>query len=150
MAYSIALKLTLQRPQSTGLSQYLAALKRIDYALQNLTSTNLKSNQQAISEFSSLLTFGSQRLQDLFLSKLKENVEPIEPLHYLTKRRCYLVFGYILIMHCTDTSLLKRTCFSLDSRGNNRRACSNCGCHNLCLCATTKTRIRRHRRDHLC
>ncbi|PCG94540.1 Exo70 exocyst complex subunit [Penicillium occitanis (nom. inval.)] len=73
-------------PQSAGLSQYLAALKRIDYALQNLNSTNLKSNQQAITEFTSLLNFGSQKLQDLFRSMLKQNVEPIEPLHYLTKQ----------------------------------------------------------------
>ena len=73
-------------PQSAGLSQYLAALKRIDYALQNLNSTNLKSNQQAITEFTSLLNFGSQKLQDLFRSMLKQNVESIEPLHYLTKR----------------------------------------------------------------
>lgn len=81
------LKLTLAgSPQSAGLSQYLAALKRIDYALQNLNSTNLKSNQQAITEFTSLLNFGSQKLQDLFRSMLKQNVEPIEPLHYLTKR----------------------------------------------------------------
>ncbi|KAH8705767.1 putative exocyst complex component Exo70 [Talaromyces proteolyticus] len=73
-------------PQSAGLSQYLAALKRIDFALQNLTSTNLRSNQQAISEFSSLLSIGCQKLQDLYRSLLKQNIEKIEPLHYLTKQ----------------------------------------------------------------
>ncbi|CRG88977.1 Exocyst complex protein exo70 [Talaromyces islandicus] len=73
-------------PQSAGLSQYLAALKRIDYALQNLNATNLRSNQQAITEFSSLLSTGSQRLQDLYRSMLRQNIDKIEPLHYLTKQ----------------------------------------------------------------
>ncbi|KAL1851599.1 exocyst complex component exo70 [Paecilomyces lecythidis] len=72
-------------PESAGLSQYLSALKRVDKALKDLTATNLKSNQKAISEFSSLLTTGSGKLQDMFRTALRDHVSPVEPLHYLTK-----------------------------------------------------------------
>ncbi|KAL3484478.1 Cullin repeat-like-containing domain protein [Aspergillus germanicus] len=72
-------------PQSEDLSQYLEAMKRVDNALVDLTSTNLKSNQKAISEFTSLLGIGNTKLQDLLRLKLGQHVNPIEPLHYLTK-----------------------------------------------------------------
>jgi exocyst complex protein 7 len=60
-------------------------MKRVDNALVDLTSTNLKSNQKAISEFTSLLGIGNTKLQDLLRLKLGQHVNPIEPLHYLTK-----------------------------------------------------------------
>lgn len=61
-------------------------MKRIDRGLVELQVTNVRSNQQAASEFSNLLSQGNIQLQDLFLSILKENVQPVEPLHYITKR----------------------------------------------------------------
>lgn len=76
----------MRSPQSVGLSQYLAALKRVDNALTDLNATNLRSNQKAISEFNILLSTGSGKLQDMFRSSLSENFSPVEPLHYLTKR----------------------------------------------------------------
>lgn len=75
----------MNRPQTEDLSQYLSAMKRVDNALVDLTSTNLKSNQKAISEFTSLLGAGNTKLQDLLRVKLGQHVSPIEPLHYLTK-----------------------------------------------------------------
>ncbi|KAE8378384.1 Cullin repeat-like-containing domain protein [Aspergillus bertholletiae] len=72
-------------PQNVELSQYLAAIKRVEKALVDLNSTNLRSNQNAISDFNALLSTGTARLQDLLRSKLSDDVSPIEPLHYLTK-----------------------------------------------------------------
>ncbi len=72
-------------PGNAGLQQYLGALKRVDNALTDLTSSNLRSNQQAISDFNKLLASGSSQLQDLFRRTLKEDVRPVEPLHYITK-----------------------------------------------------------------
>ncbi|KAL9114459.1 MAG: hypothetical protein Q9227_001540 [Pyrenula ochraceoflavens] len=80
-------------PRSAGLNQYFAALKRVDRALTDLSSSNLRSNQQAISEFNSLLTSGSAQLQDLFRATLKEDVRPIEPLHYITKQLAFPTLG---------------------------------------------------------
>ncbi|KAE8350096.1 Cullin repeat-like-containing domain protein [Aspergillus coremiiformis] len=72
-------------PQNVELSQYLAAIKRVEKALVDLNSTNLRSNQKAISDFNTLMSTGAARLQDLLRSKLSDHVSPIEPLHYLTK-----------------------------------------------------------------
>lgn len=75
----------MRRPQDAGLSQYLGAMKRVENALTDLNSTNLRSNQKAISEFNSLLSTGSAKLQDMLRDALSQHVNPIEPLHYLTK-----------------------------------------------------------------
>lgn len=72
-------------PESAGLSQYLMAMRRVEKALVDLSSTNLKSNQKAISEFTGLLNTGSGKLQDMFRGMLSDHVTPVEPLHYLTK-----------------------------------------------------------------
>ncbi|KAJ5651318.1 uncharacterized protein N7484_005041 [Penicillium longicatenatum] len=72
-------------PQSSGLSQYLSAMKRVEKALVDLNTTNLRSNQKAIAEFNSLLSTGSSQLQEMLRSELQQHVTPIEPLHYLTK-----------------------------------------------------------------
>ncbi len=72
-------------PANAGLQQYLGALKRVDNALTDLTSSNLRSNQQTIADFNKLLASGSSQLQDLFRNTLQAGVKPVEPLHYLTK-----------------------------------------------------------------
>ncbi|KAL2433564.1 Exocyst complex protein exo70 [Exophiala dermatitidis] len=73
-------------PKNSGLPQYLGALRRIDKALTDLTSTNLRSNQQAISEFHNLLLTGINQLNDTYRQMLQEDAQPIEPLHYITKQ----------------------------------------------------------------
>ncbi|KAK2753127.1 exocyst complex component exo70 [Onygenales sp. PD_40] len=73
-------------PRSAGLPQYLGALRRVDRALADLNSTNLRSNQKAVSEFSTLLSTGSSKLQDMFKTTLRENITTLEPLHYITKQ----------------------------------------------------------------
>ncbi|KAL8829224.1 MAG: hypothetical protein Q9170_006268 [Blastenia crenularia] len=72
-------------PDRVGLPDYLASLKRIDRALCQMSSTNLRINQQAIGDFNELLAEGNNQLQALFRSTLAENVQPVEPLHYITK-----------------------------------------------------------------
>ncbi|KAK5806100.1 hypothetical protein VI817_000358 [Penicillium citrinum] len=72
-------------PQSSGLSHYLSAMKRVEKALVDLNATNLRSNQNAISDFNSLLGTGSNKLQEMLRYELQQNNSPIEPLHYLTK-----------------------------------------------------------------
>ncbi|KKY23550.1 putative exocyst complex protein exo70 [Phaeomoniella chlamydospora] len=72
-------------PRSAGMPQYLGALKRVERALAELNSTNMRSNQQAVTEFSSLLAIGSKQLEDTFRSILQEDVRTVEPLHYITK-----------------------------------------------------------------
>ncbi|KAL8682450.1 MAG: hypothetical protein Q9186_001493 [Xanthomendoza sp. 1 TL-2023] len=70
-------------PDRVGLTDYLASLKRIERALSQMSSTNLRINQQAIADFNDLLSEGSSQLQALFRSTLAEDVQPVEPLKYL-------------------------------------------------------------------
>lgn len=79
------LVLTSRSPQSAGLTEYLSAMRRVEKALVDLNTTNLKSNQKAISEFNTLLSTGSGKLEDMMRALLREHVTPVEPLHYLTK-----------------------------------------------------------------
>lgn len=72
-------------PATAGLQQYLGALKRVDHALTDLTSSNLRSNQQAIADFNTLLASGSSQLQDLFRHALQQDAQAVEPLHFITK-----------------------------------------------------------------
>ena len=72
-------------PSKVGLTEYMASLKRVERALSQMTSTNLRANQQAIGDFNELLTEGSNKLQDLFRKALLDNDRPVEPLHFITK-----------------------------------------------------------------
>ncbi|KAI4110073.1 MAG: hypothetical protein L6R37_000206 [Teloschistes peruensis] len=72
-------------PERVGLPDYLASLKRIERSLEQMSSTNLRVNQQAIGDFNELLGEGNNQLQTLFRSILSEKLHPVEPLHYLTK-----------------------------------------------------------------
>lgn len=72
-------------PKNAGLPQYLNAMKRVDKALNDLNSSNMRSNQQAISEFHSLLSTGVNQLNDTYRQLLQEDANNIEPLHYITK-----------------------------------------------------------------
>ena len=60
-------------------------MKRVEKALVDLNTTNLRSNQNAIADFNSLLNTGSTKLQEVLRGELSQHSTPIEPLHYLTK-----------------------------------------------------------------
>lgn len=52
-----------------------------------MSVTNLRVNLQAIGDFNELLSIGSTNLQSMFRSLLASTVQPVEPLHYITKRK---------------------------------------------------------------
>jgi exocyst complex protein 7 len=60
-------------------------MKRVEKALVDLNTTNLRSNQNAISDFNALLNTGSAKLQEMLRVELNQHSTTIEPLHYLTK-----------------------------------------------------------------
>jgi exocyst complex component 7 len=82
-------------PQKVGLSDYIASLDRTSQALGGLKQSNLRTNQQAISELKSLLKGGTVQLEDLFKDLLKEDARSIEPLQYITKRKDFSNSGYL-------------------------------------------------------
>lgn len=68
------------------MAEFIASLDRTTDALRGLRHSNLRSNQQAISELNTLLKMGTKQLEDVFREILSEGARPVEPLHYITKR----------------------------------------------------------------
>ncbi|KAJ3563120.1 hypothetical protein NPX13_g8311 [Xylaria arbuscula] len=77
-----------QGPEKAGLSNYLNSIKRLNKALENMQTSNLRANQQTISDLQRLVKNGNTQLENSF-DKLLRNETPrsIEPLHYITKDR---------------------------------------------------------------
>ncbi|KAL9636604.1 MAG: hypothetical protein Q9164_002709 [Protoblastenia rupestris] len=73
-------------PNKTGIDEYLAAMKRLDRSLEQLTASKMRVQQQTVGDFNELLSEGISKLQELFKSMLSERTQPIEPLHYITKQ----------------------------------------------------------------
>jgi exocyst complex protein 7 len=65
----------------------MASLDRTTQALGDLKRSNLRSNQQAVAELSTLLKTGTKQLEEVFREILREDARPVEPLHYITKRK---------------------------------------------------------------
>ena len=80
-------------PKNAGLPQYLSALKRVDKALSDMGSTNMRSNQQAQSDFHSLLSTGVNQLNDMYRQMLQEDSQTIEPLQNIIKQIPFPTFS---------------------------------------------------------
>ncbi|KAB8337307.1 hypothetical protein FH972_021608 [Carpinus fangiana] len=74
------------RLQRVNLQDYLSSMDRTSQALSDLQSSGLKSNQKAVAELRELLRFGNQQLEGAFRDTLREEANPVEPLHYITKQ----------------------------------------------------------------
>ena len=63
----------------------MGAIKRVDRALMQMTTTNLRANQQSIGDFNDLLYTGLRNLEEWFRSTLSESCKPIEAAYFITK-----------------------------------------------------------------
>ena len=77
---------TVQSPSKAGLNEYIGSIKRLQRARDQMSSSNMKVQQQAIGDLNELLDEGSIKLQDQFRSRISERLQPVEPLHFITKR----------------------------------------------------------------
>ncbi|KAL8727288.1 MAG: hypothetical protein Q9181_005763 [Wetmoreana brouardii] len=130
-------------PDRVGLPDYLASLKRIDRSLSQMSSTNLRVNQQAIGDFKELFNDGNNQLQALFRSILVEDVQPVEPLHYLTKEipfpvlqqekvsRLGLIDSFLSSTAARDASYNSRESPSIRIYAEMRGAYLSSSLHNL-------------------
>ena len=73
------------RPDRVGLGEYINSMDRTNQALRDLKATNLRTNQQAISELSTLLSVGTQNLEEVFRDMCHRDSQPIEPLGFVMK-----------------------------------------------------------------
>ncbi|KAF2187990.1 hypothetical protein K469DRAFT_704273 [Zopfia rhizophila CBS 207.26] len=73
-------------PRKVPLQDYIASLDRTTLALSDLKRSNLRSNQQAVSELSALLKLGTKQMEEVFREVLREGSrQRVEPLEYVAK-----------------------------------------------------------------
>ncbi|ORY16816.1 Cullin repeat-like-containing domain protein [Clohesyomyces aquaticus] len=73
-------------PRNMELRDYIASLDRVAVTLKDLRRSNLRSNQQAVDNYSNLLKFGAKSLEDVFRQLLREGArETVEPLGFIMK-----------------------------------------------------------------
>ncbi len=73
-------------PDKAGLANYLASIKRLNKALNDMQASNLRSTQSTISELQRLIKSGNSQLESTFDKLLRaETPRSIEPLHFVTK-----------------------------------------------------------------
>lgn len=75
-------------PGRGDLDGYIASLDRTNLNLLDLKRTNLRSNEQAITELSGLLKLGNKQLEEVFRGILQESSrEKVQALEYVAKRK---------------------------------------------------------------
>ena len=73
-------------PEKSGLSNYLASLKRLNRSLTEMQTSNLRANQQTMAELTRLIKFGNNLLESHFQKLLQGETPPkVEVLHFITK-----------------------------------------------------------------
>ncbi|KAF2279321.1 uncharacterized protein EI97DRAFT_491998 [Westerdykella ornata] len=73
-------------PRNGDLRDYIASFDRSTETLAELKRSNLRANQQAISELSALVNLGTKQLEDVFRDLLRdESSRPVDPLEFVAK-----------------------------------------------------------------
>lgn len=81
-------------PDKAGLSPYLNSIKRLNKALSEMKTSNLRSTQQTISDLQRLVKSGNTALENHFDKLLRaETPRSIEPLHFVTKNQPFPVLS---------------------------------------------------------
>ncbi|KAI1264253.1 Cullin repeat-like-containing domain protein [Xylariaceae sp. FL1019] len=77
-----------QGPEKAGLSTYLNSIKRLQKALENMQTSNLRANQQTISDLQRLIRTGNTQLENSFDKLLRADTpRSVEPLNFITKNK---------------------------------------------------------------
>ena len=74
-------------PDPSNLGPYLNSIQRVNRAISELKTTNMKANQQAMVELNRLVQIGNKQLEDIFRRLLQEDAAPVEPLNFITKSK---------------------------------------------------------------
>lgn len=77
-------------PEKAGLSNYLASIKRLNKAVNDMKASNLRSTQQTVADLQRLVKSGNTQLENSFDKVLRsETPRSIEPLHFITKNKAF-------------------------------------------------------------
>ncbi|KAK3380129.1 Cullin repeat-like-containing domain protein [Lasiosphaeria ovina] len=81
-------------PDKAGLSSYLASIKRLTKALNEMKASNIRSTQQTVTDLQRLVKSGNTQLEASFDKLLRaETPRSIEPLHYITKSKQFPILS---------------------------------------------------------
>ena len=79
-------------PDKSGLSSYLASLKRLNKSHVAMQASNLRANHNTMSDLLRLIKSGNTQLEAYFDKLLRgETPRSVEPLHYITKDKPFPV-----------------------------------------------------------
>ncbi|XXG94292.1 exocyst complex component exo70 [Hypoxylon texense] len=109
-----------QGPEKAGLSNYLNSIKRLNKALADMKTSNLRANQQTMADLQRLIKSGNTQLENSFDKMLRaETPRSIEPLQYTIKNtpfplltqdkisRLSLMNSYVSDNSLSDNPLIK-------------------------------------------
>ncbi|KAI4863444.1 Cullin repeat-like-containing domain protein [Hypoxylon rubiginosum] len=109
-----------QGPEKAGLSNYLNSIKRLNKALADMKTSNLRANQQTMADLQRLIKSGNTQLENSFDKMLRaETPRAIEPLQYTIKNtpfplltqdkisRLSLMNSYVSDNSLSDNPLIK-------------------------------------------
>ncbi|KKA27084.1 hypothetical protein TD95_001116 [Thielaviopsis punctulata] len=75
-------------PEKIGLSSYLASIQRLAQSVAEMQTSNMRANQQTMSDLSRLVNFGNNMLESYFQKLLQADTpSAIEPLQNITKNK---------------------------------------------------------------
>ncbi|ORY64962.1 exocyst complex protein exo70 [Pseudomassariella vexata] len=75
-----------QGPDKAGLSNYLNSIQRLNKALGDMQTSNLRANQQTMADLQRLIKSGNTQLENHFDKLLRgETPRSVEPLNFITK-----------------------------------------------------------------
>ncbi|KAL2887142.1 Exocyst complex protein EXO70 [Ceratocystis lukuohia] len=75
-------------PEKVGLAPYLASIKRLAQSASEMQTSNIRANQQAMSDLLRLVNFGNSMLESYFQKLLQiDTPSAIEPLQNITKSK---------------------------------------------------------------
>jgi exocyst complex component 7 len=81
-------------PEKAGLSNYLASMKRLTKSLSDMQASNMRANQQMMTDLTRLLKFGNNLLESHFQKILQgETPQKVEVLNFVTKGRAFPVLS---------------------------------------------------------
>lgn len=79
-------------PDKAGLSSYLSSVKRLSKSHADMHTSNLRANQNTMTELTRLIKYANAQLENHFDKLLRgETPRSIEPLHYITKDKSFPV-----------------------------------------------------------
>ncbi|KEZ46510.1 Exocyst complex protein EXO70 [Scedosporium apiospermum] len=112
-------------PDKIGLSNYLASMKRLNKSLADMKASNLRANQQTMTDLTRLVKFGNNLLESHFQKLVQGETPPkVEVLNFITKDKLFPVlsqdkFARLGLINAYMASSLRQTGVSISPQDSS-------------------------------